>query len=54
MDGGLAAYARAVEETMEAYDVRHAHVDARARIALRHSATLESTIRKQEESWVAL
>jgi hypothetical protein len=50
----LAAYARAVEETMEAYDVRHAHVDARARIALRHSATLESTIRKQEESWVAL
>jgi hypothetical protein len=54
VDGGVAAYARAVEEAMEAYDVRHAHVDSRANIALRSSAELESIIRKHEEQWVAV
>ena len=54
MDGGVAAYARAVEEAMEEYDVRHAHVDSRANIALRSSAELESVIRKHEEQWVAV
>ena len=54
VDGGVAAYARAVEEAMEEYDVRHAHVDSRANIALRSSAELESVIRKHEEQWVAV
>ena len=39
---------------MEEYDVRHAHVDSRANIALRSSAELESVIRKHEEQWVAV
>ena len=54
VDGGVAAYARAVEEAMEEYDVRHAHVDSRANIALRSSAELESVIRKHEEQWLGV
>lgn len=52
--GGYAMCARAVELALEEYDVRHAHLDARARIALRLSGTLERTIRAQEQRWVAL
>ena len=43
-----------MEEALEAHDVRHAHADARAKIALRLSIELERIIRKQEERWVSL
>lgn len=43
-----------MEEALEAHDVRHAHADARAKIALRLSIDLERIIRKQEERWVSL
>ena len=54
VEGGVAEYAYAVERALEEYDVRHAHVDSRAKLALRTSAELEAKIRREESNWTAL
>ena len=55
MDGGVAAYARAVEEAMEEYDVRHAHVDSRANIAhARAPHSNPSFVSTRNSGWLSI
>ena len=54
MDSGVGAYVYEVEKAMEGWDVRHAHVESRAQLALRSSAELDATIAKHEGQWTAL
>lgn len=54
VDSGVGAYVYEVEKAMEGWDVRHAHVESRAQLALRSSAELDATIAKHEGQWTAL
>jgi len=51
---GVGTFVRAIERVNEGFDVRHAHVEARAANALRFAAALDDSIARQEGRWCAM